>query len=126
MMFALVVAVLVPSQNAIGGAASSIPVTVNTATRTAYGSLLDARNGAGNQYIGCNVSVTTGATPSMTCSATDANGVSQYCVANSNSAFADVAAAVSSTSSYIYFQWNVVGGIPQCTYVYVSNNSVYL
>src|SRR5688572_7854911 len=98
-MLSLVVGVLASSQDARGGASSSTPVTVDTAQRRAFGSLLDARNGSGNQYIGCSVNYSTGSAPNVNCSATDAAGTSQYCVANASTNFATVATAVSSSSS---------------------------
>ncbi|MGN6152258.1 MAG: hypothetical protein ACTHOH_09660 [Lysobacteraceae bacterium] len=89
-------------------------VTINDASRIAYGAFADARASADTQqWIGCNYNAA-----AAFCTATNAAGISRSC-STTNAALIDAIHGISS-ESYVYFQWNTDG---TCSYVLVENSS---
>lgn len=117
----LVLPLLLGTSLAWAGRANYIETQVDLATRTAFGSLHDTRNSADNvQYIGCFLNLSGGAAR-LTCEARDAANESLVC-SSTNAELIKIAQSLSD-SSYIYFQCDAGNNL---TYLYVSNNSVWL
>lgn len=89
-------------------------VTINDASRIAYGAFADARATADTQqWIGCYYNASSGS-----CAATNAAGTSRTCT-TTNAALLEVIRTLT-PESYVYFQWNTDG---TCSYVLVENSS---
>jgi len=109
--------------SAFAGEKNHITVELNTTTRTAYGSMGDARASSDSaQYIGCSLSENGGVLTGL-CEVEDSGQHTASCYIPSAqlNAFAQVL-ATQTTAAYFYFQWNASG---QCTYVYSSSESVW-
>ena len=99
-------------------------VSVNTSSRTAFGSTGDARASANStESIGCYIAQNSATSEVLFggCNATDVNGNSVYCyfpsaVVNS---YAKVLAA-NGSNAYYFFQWDASSA---CTYVYSTTAS---
>jgi hypothetical protein len=118
----LVSLVLVLSAGAAwAGRTNYFETSVNLVTREAFGSLYDTRHSADNvQYIGCATNLIGGAAR-VTCEAKDAASESLSC-SSDNAELVKIAQSLSD-SSYIFFRCDAGNGL---TYLYVSNNSVWL
>ncbi|WP_444996210.1 hypothetical protein [Aliikangiella sp. IMCC44359] len=108
------------SPSAFAGYVNHTQVSVNTGTKTAYGSLVGARNSADNQqYIGCAyVGVTNN--PYGICHSRNAAGTSGYCTTTQAHHVEQIRGL--SNESYLYYQWDENG---KCTYIYSGTNSYY-
>ena len=110
-------ALLMANASRAGMKGTNQVVNINTATRTATGSLGLARNSANTvEYIGCS-SDSNGA---VTCSAKNAAGTTAQCV-TSNSSLREVLHSLSG-DSFLSFTWDTAGG---CTRIYVDNYSFW-
>jgi hypothetical protein len=108
------------SGTAVAGKKSYPQVSVNLSTRTASGALSTARaSGDTKQVIGCYVTHTPG-TPSVVCSATNANGDHASCAIASTRAGITVGSI--NPDSYVVFQWDASNN---CSYIQVVNSSEY-
>lgn len=117
----LVLPLLLGTSLAWAGRANYFETQVDPAARTALGSLYDTRNSADNvQYIGCYLNLIGGAAR-LTCEARDAANDSLSC-SSTNAELIKIAQSLSD-NSYIYFQCDAGNNL---TYLYVSNNSVWL
>jgi hypothetical protein len=89
--------------------------------RTAWGDAMSARASADTHAgIGCSILGYSTGPGGVLCEAVDSTGV--YAVCFSDSATIIAAAASAGPNSYYYFQWDASS---QCTYLYVSNASLY-
>lgn len=105
---------------ATAGARYSPAVSVNTSSRSAYGSLGTARNSAdAYQYIGCYTAVSS-SSRFVECYATMSNSVWAYCY-SSDPTFFEQARSINS-DSYLYFTWDANG---VCNYLQVANDSTF-
>ena len=103
----------------LAGYINHYQVSVNTTTRTAYGSMVGARNSADSvQYIGCQL-VNSG-TPYAICSARNSAGTKGYCTTSNAMHMQQVTGL--SNETYLYYQWDTNG---KCTYIYSSTMSTY-
>jgi len=105
----IVVAVLATS-SAFAGSKGGGNVVVDSVSRTASGSLGNARNSSDTtQSIGCTVSVNpaTSTTPSVQCAARDSTGKVGSCTSKS-AAHIQVMAAMNSDSA-VNFSWDAAG-----------------
>jgi hypothetical protein len=94
---------------------------VDLAGRTAWGDSMSARSSADTHAaIGCAILGYSTGSGAVLCSAVNSAGVNAYCFSSNATIIA--AAASAGPSSYYYFQWDASS---QCTYLYVSNESVY-
>ena len=119
-VFGVVVAVVGLTQTVSAGRKDRWPVVVDNANKVAYGSLGDARNSADTvQSIGCSVFYdTANQRNQVSCSATDAAGVSAQC-ASQDPNLVQIGAAISS-NSFVQFRWDATGA---CTTVFVMKSS---
>ena len=116
--FALILLLIGTAQ---AGFKSTYGANVNTTTRTAYGDAMSSRSAPDVlSYIGCSVLGFSSGSGQAICEARNSAGVSAYCYSTNPTIVA--AAASGGASSYYYFQWDTSS---QCTYLYVSNASVY-
>lgn len=121
MKFAILAVTLLLVGTAQAGFKATYSTTVDTAGRTAYGDAMSARSAANpSSYIGCSVQGFSSGSGQAICEATNAAGVSAYCYSTNPTIVQ--AAASGGSSSYYYFQWDASS---QCTYLYVTNVSVY-
>jgi hypothetical protein len=103
------------------GFKSSYTTFVDTTGRSAYGDAASARSAANpSSYIGCSIQGFSSGSGQVICEATNAAGASAACYSNNPTIIQ--AAASGGSSSYYYFTWDASS---QCTYLYVSNASVY-
>lgn len=117
----LTLSLLLGTSLAWAGRANYSETQVDPVARTAVGSLYDTRHSADNvQYIGCALNLI-GGTARLTCEARDAANETLSCV-SANAELIKIAQSLSD-SSYIYFQCDAGNNL---TYLYVSNNSVWL
>ncbi|NMO23325.1 hypothetical protein HPC49_50480 [Pyxidicoccus fallax] len=115
------VGALLAGTAAWAGYTATYYVTVNTTTRTAFGSLANARASADTQQlISCSVHAFNSGSSGVTCEAQDANGVNAYCT-SSAAAMVNAVASISG-DAYLLFKYDTNG---TCTYLYVSNASSY-
>jgi hypothetical protein len=121
LMIGTVIAGATVSTIGFAGYRDSKPVVVNYNSGFAYGSIGDARSGAGWQYIGCHVQ-NNGNGYWTDCQANDANGNYLYCWSQ-DPVIAAIATGLSS-DSYIYFDVTSVG-YTQCAHLKVGHNSYY-
>ena len=106
---------------ALAGYKTTVPVYIDSAARTALGSLGTVRNSAdSNQWIGCSVSSGGTGSPWARCYATNAAGQSVSCTAFD--AELVVAAGSIRPTSYVKFVWDTYG---ECTQIRVENWSAY-
>lgn len=102
---------------AMAGYVNHTQVGVDTAGRTAYGSMVGARNSAdATQYIGC--SVVNFGSPYALCFARNSAGTNVTC-STTNAGHIDQVAGLNN-ESYLYFQWDANG---VCTYIYSQASS---
>lgn len=108
------------SPSAFAGFTNHPQVNVNAGTKTAYGSMVGARNSADNQqFIGCSyVGVSTN--PYGICHSRNAAGVSGYCTTTQAHHVEQIRGL--SNESYLYYQWDASG---KCTYIYSGTSSTY-
>ncbi|RKG80261.1 hypothetical protein D7W79_08390 [Corallococcus exercitus] len=93
---------------AYAGSKTAFPVSINTASRTAYGAMGTVRNSADAvQSIYCRTFADTAAGESVRCFATNAAGVNVSCVSFSPVLVRSVQSA--SDSAYLYFAWDASG-----------------
>lgn len=109
---------------------SSVYVYTSSSGNSAQGSFRDARSNAGTtENIGCyryvSVSVSSGAvtTNYISCSATNASGVSYYCyIYNPPAAWSEMVVGMNEASN-VYFYGDAAH---RCLTISVSNSSMYL
>jgi hypothetical protein len=121
MKFAILAVTLLLVGTAQAGFKSTYVTAVDTAGRTAFGDAMSARSAANpNSYIGCSVLGFSSGSGEAICEAVTATGVRASCFSTNPTIVQ--AAASGGSSSYYYFQWDTSS---QCTYLYVSNSSVF-
>jgi hypothetical protein len=120
----LTLAAALAVQSANAGLHYSVPIVVGGKS-VAYGSVNTARHSAdNNQFIGCAAyGATSSSSTYVACSAQDAAGHSLYCATYNPSYYVWQAAMAVNQSSDIIFN---VDANYNCTYIYVSNSSVFL
>jgi hypothetical protein len=97
-----------------------VDVTVNTASRYAFGAMGSARASNGNfQRIGCSTYATSGST-TVYCSASNAAGTSAQCRSTSSRHVAAVQSC--NGDSLVEFTWDAAGN---CIAIDVLNQSYY-
>jgi hypothetical protein len=96
------------------------PVIIDTAARSAQGTMGTVRSSADNvQSIGCAVRASTGGpSAAVYCYATDSAGTDVQCYVAAP-IFVEAASAITS-NSHLSFKWNAAG---VCTYLSVENYS---
>jgi hypothetical protein len=118
---AVAVVLLLSAGAAWAGRTNYFETSVDTVNKEAYGSLYDTRHSADNvQYIGCYINLI-GGVARVNCEARDAASDSLSC-GSTNAELVKIAQALSD-SSYIFFRCDASYAL---TYLYVSNNSVWL
>jgi hypothetical protein len=109
----------VVSSLAIAGTVNHVQVFVDSATRTAYGSMTGARFSAdATQTIGCML-VNSGS-PYGWCLSRNAAGVYGSCTTTDPMHMQQITGL--SNESYLYYQWDATG---KCTYIFSKTDSQY-